>query len=160
MAVILVPAIQRQPVDRHVSRPDLPATLLWEGVVYGSAEGMLLSGLPAFMTWQMVHALGWAGPAGTLARWTLPVVASAAVIVVHHLGYWNCRNRILAPITLACSLLTAGYLLTGSFVAPTLGHILMHVGADLHGVEMPPKARPATMGVEQHVGHSAHRKAA
>src|SRR5258708_2728393 len=109
---------------------------------------MLLSGLPAFMTWQMVHALAWAGAPGTLGRWTLPIVASAAVIVIHHLGYWNYRNRILVPVTLGCSLLTLAYLVTGSFVAPTLGHILMHLGADVHGVEMPPKERPTTTGGE------------
>ena len=160
VAVILVPAIKRQPVDRHLSRPDLPATLAWEGVVYGTAEGMLLSGLPPFMTWQMVHALGWTGAAGGLARWTLPILAAAAVIVVHHLGYWNCRNRILVPITLACSLLTVAYLVAGSFVAPTIGHILMHFGADLHGVEMPPKARPTIAEGEHRVGRGAHLKAA
>jgi hypothetical protein len=160
VAVILVPAIRHQPVDRQVSRPDLPAMLMWEGVVYGTAEGMLLSGLPAFMTWQMVHALGWSGPEGALARWTLPILAAAAVIVVHHLGYWNCRNRILVPITLACSLLTGGYLVAGSFAAPMLGHILMHFGADLHGVEMPPKARPTMSEGEQGVGSGTYVEAA
>ena len=143
IGIVLVPAIRHQPVDRHVERRDLPATLAWEGVVYGTAEGMLLAGLPGFMTWQMVHALGWSGAPGGIARWTLPVVASAGVIIVHHLGYWNCRNRILVPITLGCSLLTIGFLVSGSFVAPTLGHVLMHFGADLHGIEMPPVERPA-----------------
>ena len=160
VAVMLVPAIRRQPVDRHLSRHDIPATIVWEGVVYGTAEGMLLSGLPGFMTWQMVHALGWTGTAGGLARWTLPILASGAVIVVHHLGYWNCRNRILVPITLACSLLTVAYLITGSFVAPTLAHSLMHVGADLHGVEMPPKARPTTSQGEHRDQRGAHLQAA
>ena len=112
------------------------------------------------MTWQMVHALGWTGAAGAMARWTLPLLASAAVIVIHHLGYWNYRNRILVPVTLACSLLTFAYLLTGGFVAPTLGHTLMHFGADLHGVEMPPKERPHTTTGEPHVERDAHVKAA
>lgn len=143
VGAILVPAIKRQPVDRQLSRRELPGTLMWEGVVYGTAEGMLLSGLPAFMTWQMVHALGWAGAAGALARWTLPILASAAVIVIHHLGYWNFRNRILVAVTTACSLLTIGFLVSGSLVAPALGHILMHFGADVHGIEMPPNARVA-----------------
>jgi hypothetical protein len=160
VGALLVPAVKRQPVDRQLSRRDLPATLLWEGVVYGTAEGMLLSGLPAFMTWQMVHALGWAGAAGAVARWTLPILASAAVIVIHHLGYWNCRNRILVPITAACSLLTLAYLLSGSFVAPALGHILLHFGADLHGIEMPPNARPATIEGKPHVARGTHLKAA
>ncbi|HEX7165571.1 MAG TPA: hypothetical protein VF230_01190 [Acidimicrobiales bacterium] len=139
----LAAAVRTQPVDRHVARRELPLTLAWEGVVYGIGEGMLLAGLPAFVAWQMVHSLGWGGFPGALARWTLPVVAAAVVIVTHHLGYWHCRGRILLPITLACSVLTIAYLLTGSFVAPVVGHVVMHFGAVLHGVEMPPVDRPA-----------------
>lgn len=134
--------VRRQPATRKLERRQLPWVFVWEGVVYGTAEGMLLSALPAFMTWQMIHSLGWAGTAGGFARWTLPVVAAAAVIVVHHLGYWNCRGMILIPITWACSVLTLGYLITASMVAPTLGHIFLHFEADLHGVEMPPVKRP------------------
>ncbi|MDE3086912.1 MAG: hypothetical protein KGJ77_09115 [Acidobacteriota bacterium] len=132
----------RQPATRRLERRDLPEAVVWEGIVYGTAEGVLLSALPVLMTWQLLHSLGWAGTAGAVARWTLPVLASAAVIVVHHLGYWNCRNRILVPITWGCSLLAVGYLVTASMVAPTLGHILLHFAADAHGVEMPPVDRP------------------
>ena len=139
---VLGGAMTRQPVTRRLSGRELPWALVWEGVVYGTAEGVLLSALPAFVTWEMLHSLGWTGTAGALARWTLPVVGAAAVIVVHHLGYWNCRNKILIPITWGCSLLTIGYLVTASMVAPTLGHILLHFAALRHGMEMPPVARP------------------
>jgi hypothetical protein len=142
--LLLARAIKRQPVDRHVPRHDLPAILLWEGVVYGTAEGVLLAGLPAFIAWQMVHSTGWTGVGGAVARWAIPLLAAAAVIVIHHLGYWNCRNRILVPITLGCSVLTTVYLVTASFLAPAVGHIVMHFGAVLHGVEMPPKERPTS----------------
>lgn len=160
VGVVLALAMRTQPVDRHVPRDRLPALLLWEGVVYGTGEGMLLSGLPAFMTWQMVHSLGWSGTAGDIARWTLPVVAAAAVILLHHLGYWHCRNRILVPIVLGCSGLTVAYVATASFIAPTLGHIVMHFGAVLHGVEMPPKERPtAAEGLRPIDGRAALRAA-
>lgn len=142
LGVILGLAMTKQPATRKLQRRQLPGVLLWEGVVYGTAEGVLLSALPAFVTWQMVHSLGWKGIGGALARWTLPVVAAALVILVHHLGYWNCRNRILIPITLGCSLLTVGFLVTASVLAAAVGHILMHFAADVHGVEMPPVERP------------------
>lgn len=64
------------------------------------------------------------------------------------------------PIISACSLLTVGFLLSGGFLAPTLGHILMHFGADLHGIEMPPKARPTTIEGQPRVAGGAHLKAA
>jgi hypothetical protein len=150
--VVLGVGMTRQPVTRRLHGRQLTWALVWEGVVYGTAEGVLLSALPAFMTWQMLHSLGWAGTAGAFARWTLPVLAAAAVILVHHLGYWNCRNIVLVPIIWGCSVLTVGYLVTASVVAPILGHILLHFAALRHGLEMPPverpESRPAVTSIE------------
>ena len=122
----------------------LTRALLWEGVVYGTAEGILLSVLPVFITWQMVNSLGWSGVAGGIARWTLPIAASAIVIIVHHLGYWEYRNGLLVPITVGCGMLSVGYLATASLIAPTLGHILAHSTGLVRGVELPPHPRPAS----------------
>ena len=122
----------------------LTRALLWEGVVYGTAEGILLSVLPVFITWQMVNSLGWSGVAGGIARWALPIAASAIVIIVHHLGYWEYRNGLLVPITVGCGMLSVGYLATASLIAPTLGHILAHCTGLVRGVELPPHPRPAS----------------
>lgn len=141
-AVLLYRPMQRQPATRHVQGGRLRWELFWEGGVYGVAEGVLLSALPPYITWQMVHALGWTSAAGAVARWGLPIVAAAAVVIIHHLGYWDCRNIILLPITWALSVLTVGFLVTGSWIAPALGHVFMHFEATTHGVEMPPVERP------------------
>jgi hypothetical protein len=141
--ILLWKPMTHQPVDRHVEGRQLRWELFWDGGVYGIAEGLLLSALPPFITWQMVHALGWTGSGGAVARWGLPVLAAAAVVIIHHLGYWNCRNRILLPITLALSVLTVGFLVTASWIAPALGHVFMHFEATIHGVDMPPVKRPA-----------------
>ena len=139
--ILLAKPMSRQPVTRHVEGRQLRWEMLWEGGVYGTAEGVLLSALPPFITWQLVHALGWGGAGGAVARWALPILAAAAVVVIHHLGYWSCRSVILVPITLGLSVLTVGYLLTASWIAPALGHIFMHLGLILHGTEMPPHER-------------------
>jgi hypothetical protein len=97
------------------------------------------------MTWQTVEALGWSGVGGGVARWTLPVVASIAVIVVHHLGYWEYRNRLLVPISAGCGLMTVGYLLTASPLTPTVAHVLSHVSGLQHGVELPPHPHPSAV---------------
>jgi hypothetical protein len=140
--VILSVPIARRPIEHRRRSRSLGDTLLWESVVYGIAEGVLLSTLPVLITWQMIHGLGWTGVAGTVALWTLPIVASLGVIIVHHLGYWEYRNRELRPISLACGLLSLGYLLTGSPIAPTLGHVLLHGSILRHGEELPPHPRP------------------
>jgi hypothetical protein len=134
----------RLPASNRRTGRALGLALVWEGVVYGVSEGVLLSALPAFMTWQLVHSLGWGGFGGGLARWMLPVAASIVVIVVHHLGYAEYRNRQLVPISAGCGLLTVGYVVTASVIAPMLGHVLMHTVAILRGTELPPLTRPVT----------------
>jgi hypothetical protein len=140
--LVLLALIMRRPVEQPSTGSSPAVAVLWESVVYGVTEGVLLSTLPVLITWQMIHGLGWSGAAGTVALWTLPIVASVAVIVVHHLGYWEYRNRELRSISLACGLLSVGYLVTGSPIAPTLGHILLHGAVLRHGEELPPHPRP------------------
>ena len=144
-AALLYKPMARQPVTRQVPHGrQLRWELFWEDGVYGTAEGVLLSALPPFIAWQMVHSLGWTGVGGAFARWGLPILAAAVVVVIHHLGYWNFRNKILIPITLGLSLLSVAFLVTASWIAPALAHILMHTEATHRGVELPPAERPTT----------------
>lgn len=133
----------KQPVDQPVHGRDRAIAIAWQGAVYGSAEGLLLSALPPYITWQLVRSLGWEGAPGAVARWTLPLLAGAAVIVIHHLGYWSCRNKVLVPITLGLTILSAAFLVTGSWLAPVVAHILLHDELIIRGSEMPPHDRPA-----------------
>jgi hypothetical protein len=106
----------------------------WDGVVYGIAEGVLLSALPAFVAWQVADARGWSAP----VAWAATLAASAVLIAVHHLGYWDFRGRKVVPPVVACSILTVGYLATGSIIAPALGHVVLHLAGITKGVELPP----------------------
>lgn len=59
-AAVVVPLVRRMPTGR--SRPEgsqLVGRLLWEGVVYGTAEAILLATLPVLAVWQATEALGW-----------------------------------------------------------------------------------------------------
>jgi hypothetical protein len=134
----LIWGMTRPPVTRKLTGRRLGVALLWEGVVYGTTEGVLLSMLPVLMGWQMIHSLGWQGTGGDIARWTLPIAASVLVTVVHHVGYWEYRNRLLLPISAGCGLLAVGYLVTASPIAPALGHVLGHATGLVHGTELPP----------------------
>jgi hypothetical protein len=134
----LIVGMTRLPVTQRLTGRRLGIALLWEGVVYGTTEGVLLSALPVLMAWQMIHSLGWSGPGGAIARWTLPIVASVVIVIVHHLGYWEYRNRLLLPISAGCGLMSVGYLVTASPIAPVLAHVLSHATGLVHGVELPP----------------------
>jgi hypothetical protein len=134
----LIIGMTRLPVTQKLTGRRLGLALLWEAVVYGTTEGVLLSALPVLMTWQMLHSLDWRGTGGDIARWTLPIVASIIIVIVHHLGYWEYRNRLLLPISVGCGLLSVGYLVTASPIAPILGHVLSHATSLVHGAELPP----------------------
>jgi hypothetical protein len=134
----LIVGMTKLPVTRRLTGRRLGVALLWEGVVYGTTEGVLLSALPVLMAWQTIHSLGWSGTSGAIARWTLPVAASIVIIIVHHLGYWEYRNHLLLPISVGCGLMSAGYLVTASPIAPVLAHVLSHATSLVHGAELPP----------------------
>lgn len=120
------------------------ARVAWDGVVYAISEGLLLSTLPALMAWQMLHVLGWSGTAGTVLRIVLPLLASIAVIITHHLGYPEFRNpREMSLAVVGCGLLTVGFLITGNILTAPVGHVLMHTAGVLHGTELPPHREPA-----------------
>ena len=120
------------------------ARVAWDGVVYAISEGLLLSTLPALMAWQMLHVLGWSGTAGTVLRIVLPLLASIAVIITHHLGYPEFRNpREMSLPVVGCGLLTVGFLITGNILTAPVGHVLMHTAGVLHGTELPPHREPA-----------------
>ncbi|HEU4568717.1 MAG TPA: hypothetical protein VFR99_11840 [Marmoricola sp.] len=123
----------------------LAGTLAWQGVLYGVSEGTLLSMLPALVVWEWVNAAGWSGTWGAVGRFVLPLLASVAVIVVHHLGYAEFRNpRMVLPV-IGCGVLTVAFLATGNAIAPALGHVLMHTAAVLHRTELPPQRHPVAV---------------
>ncbi len=117
----------------------LLGALLWEGAVYGTAEGLLLSVLPVLATWQALSALGWTQSwIGVVCSGLAALVASLFVIVVHHLGYREFRGPQIAGAAMTCGILSLAYLLTVNPLAAMGGHIIMHIGAVLSGTELPP----------------------
>jgi hypothetical protein len=137
---ILARLSRHQPSGPRLRGWRLGVTLGWEGVVYGSTEGLLLSVLPVLVTWQAFAAHGWtAGIGRSLVAGTVAMGASLAVIVIHHLGYRGFHSRAaLVPVMIGCGLLSLAYLLTASPLAAVGGHVILHTALSLRGTEMPP----------------------
>jgi hypothetical protein len=135
---ILARLSRHQPSGPRPRGRRLTATLAWEGVVYGITEGLLLSVLPVLVTWQAFAAHGWTSGIGwSLVAGIVAMVASLAVIVIHHLGYRGFHSRAaLVPVMVGCGLLS----LTASPLAAVGGHILLHTALNLRGTELPPYA--------------------
>jgi hypothetical protein len=139
---ILAVLSRHQPSGPRSNGWRLAATLAWEGVVYGSTEGLLLSVLPVLVTWQAFAAHGWTSGTGRpLVAGAAAMAASLAVIVIHHLGYRGFRDpAVLGTVLVGCGLLSLAYLLTASPLAAVGGHIIVHTALNLRGTEMPPYA--------------------
>lgn len=123
---------RRRAVDRVVQ-------VLWEDVVYGAAEGMLLSVLPLLVLWQTRDQLGWTtGWAGKAGSGALAFAGSLFVIGVHHVGYREFRGKRIKEPYLGCVGFSLAYLVTGSPLAPMLGHMATHDAMVSHGYALPP----------------------
>jgi hypothetical protein len=69
-------------------------------VVYGTAEGLLLSVLPV-VTWQLLAALDWTDGWLAVAAGATALAASVAVIVAYHLGYREYRGPAMRSSVVA-----------------------------------------------------------
>jgi hypothetical protein len=135
-----------------VPRPEgihLVGALLWEGLVYGMAEGLLLSVLPVLITWQALSSLHWTQSwYGIILSGIIALGASVVVIVVHHLGYREYRGRKLLSAEVGCAPLSLAYLLTLNPLAAGVGHSILHMAAVLRGIELPPHQEKRVHAVE------------
>ena len=129
------------PTVRHRGRPRA-GTGMWEGFVYGVAEGLLLSVLPALVIWQWWATEGRADGWGSVIGGLTALAASGFVIVVHHLGYRSYRSRRMIQPLVGCLVLSLGFLVTGSPIAAMGGHVLLHLAMLRRGMEMPPESLP------------------
>lgn len=137
---LLTMLLNRRGVGEVRARPVTAMTVGWDGLVYGAAEGLLLSVLPVVVTWQVMSSNGWGDGWRAAAAAALSIVASIVVIVVHHLGYPDFRRSRskLGQAILGCGVLSIAYLLTASVIAPILAHAALHVVLVRKDMELPP----------------------
>jgi len=146
-AGVVTPLVRRLPSGPRPEGRQLAGRLLWEGVVYGFAEAVLLATLPVLTIWQATDALGWTDTAwAKIGSGALALLGALFVILVHHLGYGEFRERIarkkLRGALMACGIQALAFVLTGNVLAPMIAHIVLHGELTLHGIEMPPTSRP------------------
>jgi hypothetical protein len=125
--------------DDSTTRPDgleLVGALAWRGVVYGVADGLLLSVFPilvvfaAFAETRLDRSRG-----GKLAIGAVALVASVAMTAVYHAGYSDFRSdKIAKPVAgdVAWSIPT---LVTLNPIGAPIAHASMHSAAVLHSYE-------------------------
>jgi hypothetical protein len=120
----------------HPGGVEFVAALIWRGIVYGAADGLLLSAFPillvfaAFEGSRLRHRA-----AGLLAVGAIAMVASLAMTAVYHAGYSDFRSeKLRKPVTgdLVWSVPT---LATLNPIGAPMAHVGLHVGAVVHNYD-------------------------
>ncbi|NOT06964.1 MAG: hypothetical protein HOP28_02040 [Gemmatimonadales bacterium] len=147
VGALLTRTVLAQPASAPPAGGALAWALLWNGGAYGFADGLLLNVLPVLLVYGRRPA-GELRHAGHRWRWALiSLGASLFVTAAYHLGFAEFRGgALLAPI-IGNTIITAGYLLTGSPVAALLSHMVMHGAAVIHGMDTTVQWTRARVGV-------------
>lgn len=142
-AAITFPMVRRLPRSPRTRGVRAAEVMVWEDLVYGTAEAVLLATLPVLAVWQGAVAAGWTGRGvGDVASGILAIFAAVAVVLVHHLGYREfrtreARERLFGALG-TCGLQAVAFLVTGSVIAPIVAHVVLHAQLSIRGVELPP----------------------
>jgi hypothetical protein len=120
----------------HPGGVEFIGTLFWRGIVYGAADGLLLSAFPILLVFaalkhiRLRRRLG-----GLIAVGAVAMVASLAMTAVYHAGYSDFRgDKLRKPVTgdLVWSVPT---LATLNPVGAPIAHVGVHVTAIVHNYD-------------------------
>jgi hypothetical protein len=135
IGLLLTWTVSSQPASSQPQRLGLVGALAWFGLVYGGMDALLLSVVP-------VLSIYGSRPREDLRRgvsrlgWGLAALAGSLVVTaMYHLGFGEFRGPELVQPLVGNSIITSGYLLTGSPLAAIVAHIIMHSAAVVHGMD-------------------------
>jgi hypothetical protein len=131
-AVLVLIVLQQAPTARPGGL-ELVGALLWRGVVYGAADGLLLSAFPILA----VFAIFEGTPArqrltGKIAIGLAALAASMAMTATYHLGYSDFRSAKLRQPVAGDVVWSAPTLLSLNPIGAPIAHAGLHVSAVLH----------------------------
>jgi len=120
-------------------RPDglaLVWAVLWRGVAYGAADGLLLSAFPILTVFAAAEGSKHRRRrSGTVMVGAAALLASLAMATVYHLGYRDFRSQLLVRPVAADLLWSVPTLVTLNPIGAPIAHAGMHVTAVLHSYD-------------------------
>jgi MFS family permease len=135
-AISVFIATQAEDGTRHPGGIEFIAAIGWRGVVYGAADGLLLSAFPILLVFAALSDSRLRRRAGGLiAVGAIAMAASLAMTAVYHAGYDDFRSdKLRKPVTgdLVWSVPT---LATLNPIGAPIAHIGLHVGAVVHNYD-------------------------
>jgi hypothetical protein len=144
---LMIGIVLKEPSTAHPAGLDFAAAIAWRGVVYGFADGVILSAFPivavfaAFSGKQVLER--WRGKAAVGA---LALAVSLLFTAVYHLGYSDFRGEKVRKPLAGDVIWSVPTLTTLSPLAAPITHAGLHVTAVVHSYDtdtfLPPHATP------------------
>jgi hypothetical protein len=134
-AVLAAIVLQKESTSRPEGL-DLVAAVVWRGVVYGAADGLLLSVFPILAVFAIFEGTkSRQRVTGKIAIALAALVASMAMTATYHLGYSDFRSAKLRQPIAGDVVWSAPTLLTLNPIGAPIAHAGLHVSAVLHSYE-------------------------
>lgn len=134
--VLTVIVVRTEPVSAGPEGVALGWAVLWRGVVYGAADGLLLSAFPILAVFAAAEGSRLRSrKAGTFAVGAAALFASLVMATVYHFGYSDFRStKVIKPVAgdLVWSVPT---LLTLNPIGAPIAHAGLHVSAVVHSYQ-------------------------
>ena len=148
---VMAAIVQREPATPHPSGLEFAAAIAWRGVVYGFADGVILSAFPivaVFCAFTGTRVLE--RKRGKVAIGALALAVSLLFTAVYHLGYSDFRGEKLRKPLAGDVIWSVPTLATLSPVASPITHAGLHVNAVVHSYDtdtfLPPHQTSAATG--------------
>jgi D-alanyl-D-alanine carboxypeptidase len=135
-AAVMVAIVRNDPPTPHPGGLDFVAAIAWRGVLYGLADGVILSVFPilaVFAAFAGAHALErWRGK---IAVGALALGVSLLFTAVYHLGYSDFRGEKLRKPLAGDVIWSVPTLATLSPLGAPIAHAGVHVAAVVHSYD-------------------------
>jgi len=135
-AVLAVAVVLSEPAGPRPEGLALVWAVLWRGVAYGAADGLLLSAFPILTVFAAAEGSRHRRRrSGTVMVGAAALLASLAMATVYHLGYRDFRSPLLVRPVAADLLWSVPTLVTLNPIGAPIAHAGMHVTAVLHSYD-------------------------
>jgi hypothetical protein len=135
-AVLAVAVVLSEPAGPRPEGLALVWAVLWRGVAYGAADGLLLSAFPILTVFAAAEGSRHRRRrSGTVMVGAAALLASLAMATVYHLGYRDFRSQLLVRPVAADLLWSVPTLVTLNPIGAPIAHAGMHVTAVLHSYD-------------------------
>lgn len=134
--VLALLVVRTEPATAGPHGLELAAAVLWRGIVYGAADGLLLSAFPILV---VVAATRGSRVRrryrGRVLIGAVALLASLLMTTVYHLGYADFRSAKLAKPVTGDLIWSVPTLITLNPVGAPIAHAGLHVAAVLHAYD-------------------------